>query len=53
MSELLILFKGGSITTASFAVAWNAFVLFWTVGALSAGNVRQPWQDLFMISAMG
>ncbi|GMH36972.1 hypothetical protein BSKO_04845 [Bryopsis sp. KO-2023] len=35
-------FTGDSVMTGSFAVAWNAFVLFWTVSAFTAGGGLLP-----------
>ena len=32
-------FDGSSAATGSFAIAWNAFVAFWTMGALAGGGV--------------
>lgn len=30
---------GSSVSTGAFALVWNAFVAFWTVGALAGGGV--------------
>lgn len=32
-------FDGSTAATGSFAVAWNAFVAFWTMGALAGGGI--------------
>ncbi len=31
--------SGSTLGTGAFAIAWNAFVLTWTVGALAGGGV--------------
>lgn len=31
--------SGSTLSTGAFALAWNAFVAFWTVGALTGGGV--------------
>jgi hypothetical protein len=31
--------SGSTLSTGAFAVAWNSFVAFWTVGALTGGGV--------------
>ena len=50
---------GESLFTGAFAVAWNAFVAVWTVGALAGGGVLMAlfslpfWAAGFAVSRCG